>query len=328
MSKNSFFVLALEWLKIKESLGRGDKISNELFITNNTDIIKKNVSSQFESIIGELEFGHLFKTGTIIYGLQDIEYRNEELHQLLIIYNIRQIQNFLDALWLSYDNSVNFDLGFLEVKARNLPPMISSNSITVDYSNSQGQREFLYLDREQLRKTRLIRMNLWGNFPDFNTTLKSETIDYTSYNKTLRPFKGKDRVARCLFYLNFARNEALLPIKISQYCICFECLFSTDSIEISHKVSERMAFFLESEGFDKFNVYNNTKLAYKVRSSIVHGDTLPKKLQDLNSISETCDDYLRASILKILFNEEIKKIFESDKKKMLEDYFLKMCLGK
>ncbi|MEI9866537.1 MAG: hypothetical protein WDN00_18680 [Limisphaerales bacterium] len=57
--------------------------------------------------------------------------------------------------------------------------------------------------------------------------------------------KGVPRLYRFFYFLSGARHADDLAIKISLYITCLEILFSTSAAEIVHKLSERVAFFLE-----------------------------------------------------------------------------------
>jgi hypothetical protein len=116
--------------------------------------------------------------------------------------------------------------------------------------------------------------------------------------------KGYARSGRALQFLDSARSSPNLAFRISHSCSALEALFSTDSMELSHKLSERIAFFLGALGYAKIEVFRNMKAAYGIRSKLTHGDTLHKKTVDgLPEVSAICDQYLRA-IIQSLFGEQ------------------------
>jgi hypothetical protein len=326
MSFNAFFIAAIENMKVKEELGRGDKIGEDIFISNNHNIIMENTMPAFASTIGMLEFDHLLSGNLFAYAFNNIEYTNHKLHRDMVIYYLRKIQNFLDSLWLSYDNSVDFNLGFLLVTEKDKIPVISSNNLAILYSNSKGLTGELCISREDLREIRLNRLNIWGNQMDFQTYMSQGLHDISQINRKLFQFRIEDRLSRCLSLTSAARSETLIPLKITQYCICFESLFSTDNEGLSFKVSERVAHFLHSEGFNKLEVFNDLKQAYKIRSSIVHGDILPRNISEADLLSEKCDSYLRKAIHKIFNDASLMELFRSEKRELLNNYFLRQCL--
>jgi hypothetical protein len=56
----------------------------------------------------------------------------------------------------------------------------------------------------------------------------------------------------------------------------FEAILSTDSSEITHQISERVAFMLESTEDARYSTYKRMKQLYKTRSLLVHGAIINK----------------------------------------------------
>jgi hypothetical protein len=117
-------------------------------------------------------------------------------------------------------------------------------------------------------------------------------------------------------------------MKISHYCSALESLFSTDSIELSHKLSERIAIFLREFNYDPLTVFNDIKSFYSIRSKVTHGDSIAEKKGKLiQDISITCDKYLRNIINIIIDSPDLIQIFDGSKSD-LEDYFKKKLFYK
>lgn len=102
--------------------------------------------------------------------------------------------------------------------------------------------------------------------------------------------KGYCRSGRALQFIDNARVSTNTGFKVAHYISAFESLFSTNFAELSHKLSERVAFFLGSHGHSKKEVFQNIKVAYGIRSKLVHGDNLSKsKIQKCPEESQVCD---------------------------------------
>lgn len=225
MTNNAIFIARLDFLKISGNMGRGDKISDNLLITNDFSLLKDKLISNFSKSIGVLEYEYLSNSNSIIYGLFNIPFVDKSVHHNFIIYNLRIIQFFLTMLWLYRDNSVDFNYGFLQYYE---PPniMISSNNLPLVISNCHGMQETITLTRTELKTPRINLKNSVGDFPDFFKTDGASFIDYRT-NPVFNIRASLRRVMRCIFLLNAARAESLLPLKIAYYCIGFESLFST-----------------------------------------------------------------------------------------------------
>lgn len=59
--------------------------------------------------------------------------------------------------------------------------------------------------------------------------------------------------------------------------ILLECLLSTDTQELAHKISERAAIILGKNSEDRLAIYKDIKKIYSQRSKIVHGEGVPAK---------------------------------------------------
>jgi hypothetical protein len=101
-----------------------------------------------------------------------------------------------------------------------------------------------------------------------------------------------------------ARVAPNVGFKVAHYMSAFEALFSTSPAELSYRLSERVAFLLGNYGHSRAEVFRQVKLAYEVRSKLVHGDGLAQsKIETISELSRCCDAYLR-EIMQLLFGEE------------------------
>jgi hypothetical protein len=138
--------------------------------------------------------------------------------------------------------------------------------------------------------------------------------------------KNFSRVSRGLLFVNQAREARNLAYKISNYCSALETVFSTDSAELSHKLSERIAYFLQND-FNKLTTFKLIKKAYSVRSKLTHGDTLDhRQIKVLDEISFEIDVILRFSFNKILKDQNLLTIFDSSNN-IIDSYFENLLFG-
>jgi hypothetical protein len=118
----------------------------------------------------------------------------------------------------------------------------------------------------------------------------------------------------------------------------FEALLSTDASEITHQISERAAFMLESTEDGRYALYKRMKKLYKTRSLLIHGaidnkkgvityDTLrlDAKItivpdQDYVDIFELCLRLFK----RVFDDEELVKLLERKKPDALNDYYLRL----
>jgi hypothetical protein len=135
------------------------------------------------------------------------------------------------------------------------------------------------------------------------------------------------RLGRAWWILETARMTADVALKIAHYVTCFEGLFSTDSSELVHKLSERIAWFLGATPQERLSLFRTVKEAYAVRSKVVHGDKLSnKQFAGLRNVSDTCDDLLRRSLRKIMESNELRARFNGNPQE-LETFLLELVMG-
>ena len=139
------------------------------------------------------------------------------------------------------------------------------------------------------------------------------------------PQGENDRFPRAMYFLQAARNAGSIPEKIAFYCTSFEALVSTDSMELSHKVSERVAALLGDGGDGGNNptiIYSEIKGAYDTRSKLVHGDKLRKAHETYVEQSVKCDVILRKLLFQFATDKALKSQMEQSPAK-INDYFLR-----
>jgi len=138
--------------------------------------------------------------------------------------------------------------------------------------------------------------------------------------------KEMSRIHRSINFISLARSQRNMHLKIAFYCSALECLFSTDSTEIVHKLSERIARFLGSGTHERLKIYKNIKKAYSVRSAVMHGSAYKHKVCEEKV--KTLDNYVRAVFLKILDDKDVyeESIFHKDEQDM-NLYFEELILS-
>lgn len=290
------FITALQFLTVAGDLGRGDKIDETTFITNNKDQINSLIPNEIVPIIGIMETDSIKNSPVVVYSNEEID---EEIEpEKFVINKSYDIISFLHTIWLFKDNSINKDLSFLFYGNKKFE-YVHSNFIAVRYSNSKGTEESINITRSELQLMR-----------KFNRERLS-VHDY-SLKKLTKLETGTERISRAFYHLSGARNTQDLGIKISCYCSALEALFATSQAELAHQLAERVASFVSDEPAMRLTIYRTVKSAYRIRSKIVHGATIrPSKVGELPDLSELIDDLMRASMVKILSDDESRKAFEA-----------------
>lgn len=98
----------------------------------------------------------------------------------------------------------------------------------------------------------------------------------TIFKKIRSIFVNKKKISRVLYYLYSGLTLVDWQARFIMLNVVLESLFSTDNQELSHKISERAAFFLEKEAKNREKLFQDVKKIYKTRSKLVHGDVIDK----------------------------------------------------
>ncbi|MET3536423.1 HEPN domain-containing protein [Chryseobacterium limigenitum] len=285
---------------------------NELTITNNLSYLNDNfkISEElFTSIFGALDYNVLKKRTLLIANIEANENHN-------------YIQNFLidilNTLWRIKDNNIYINQFYYFPVAE--PFVYFRGKLNFNLYTSSGniedihfnENDFISIDSLFTQRSNFLSKDIVKkDYPKENI----EGIDVYVGQK-LNNHNDLSRFARSNMFLNEARKQSTLPLKITNYISFFECLFSTTSVEISHQVSERISFFLNryDQNIKKIEIYKIIKSCYAIRSKYIHGDKLEnkhKELINLQSFSNQIDKLARLTYNNILDNNLV--IFNDEK---------------
>ncbi|RLG34297.1 hypothetical protein DRN97_02870 [Methanosarcinales archaeon] len=107
-----------------------------------------------------------------------------------------------------------------------------------------------------------------------------------------------------LRYFNYAHIRERPEDKLIDYMIAFESLFIKGEVELSYRLSLRVAAFLGENRDEKGRVFNLMREAYNLRSKIVHGSSYSKNIEineaklSFRELVSRVEELLRRSIKK------------------------------
>lgn len=308
---NGRFLTALHNFRIADDLGRGDRIDDTTFITNNRETIQTVLPKNFVPIMGTMEAKFFIKSPVVVYSNDTFE--EDVTPRQFLINKLYLVLAFLNTIWLFRDNSINNELSFL-FYGKTKYEKVDSNSIAVRYTTSRGNEEETIISRAELRDIRqFFREKM--SVSDFSSDVVTQLT------------KSSTRINRAFYHVQGARISGDVAIKIANYCSALEALFATSQAELAHQLSERVACFLEDEPQRRFAAYREVKAAYAVRSKIVHGDVIKaSKVGELVEISQATDKLVRESLAKIHSHPETLEIFESSPER-LDEFMLHRIFG-
>ncbi|KLA22289.1 HEPN domain-containing protein [Bacillus cereus] len=230
---------------------------------------------------------------------------------------LRKIDIFMVALWLVKDHSVNIETGFIVTGTnKNVYSVTSSNTAFLS-SKSNGLINDTMFTIEEINEAIQYYKLL---HPEINPNIGNQIAD--------GPYKVKSlRVPRAFYFLQAARHETDVPVKIMKYCTILECLFTTGRDEITHKISERFARLMSEQLEQREYYFSLVKKSYAIRSTVIHGQSMSeKRYADAFELAIELDNAIRELLLKIILNSDFEKKFEQNEED-LERWFRKLILS-
>lgn len=222
------------------------------------------------------------------------------------------LTQYLGNLWYIRDSCAQPRAGFLYTdnpdlcsKFDHFSHLFMSNCEIQNVAFSPG--EFVATDDLTLKYTELVkklgRAAKPINVPKSWEYQKFSRLNAMEYNSFLK-------IQRADTLLATARENSHVLTKIALYTSFLESLFTTSDTEISHKVSERCAYFLGSDRESRLKVFDQVKRCYNIRSNYLHGAKLKKyKKEDIVEACREIDEIARRIMTKII-NEESELVSE------------------
>lgn len=278
-------VIGLNNLRITEHLGNGDAILDDARIVTHFSAIARHLPRDFDRFIGAIELDHL-KTRTALIWWQGGEDQVIDDPLGFLDRYLAIAQALLTSLWLVQDNSANSDTGFLAASTGNQLG-VHSNSRVIRFCCANGRDQELAISRETLRAARERARHEWDD-----PTAHSLSGGTALHRET-------SRYARAMYFVQGARAEHDLGLKIASYVQSLEALLCATSGELAHGLAERCAFFVPGPAEQRMEIYELVRKGYSIRSRIFHGDALSgERIRSLERVSVALDDISRRALLK------------------------------
>lgn len=149
-----------------------------------------------------------------------------------------------------------------------------------------------------------------GNFiyPYFGAySLKKDEI--SDFKEIYKKLKNKQKFLDIpLRYFNYAHKREKTEDKLIDYMIAFESLFIKEKAELSYRLSLRVATFLGGDHEEKGRIFKLMRIAYGIRSEIVHGTDYNKNIK-INEEKLSVEEL--TSKIEGLLSKSIKRTIET-----------------
>ncbi|MDD3041064.1 HEPN domain-containing protein [Bacteroides sp.] len=314
------FLAVLHNLMLESKKHKGIKLFDGARLSNGEEAIADIIrSALFTHVAGSHSIGEFHdRTYAIVRGsFPDIPDSSEmdRLGSKCAFYFLRQMQWFVNSLWEHHDSNIYVRDGFLLVYKKDIEDGFSYKaSLSEVFSKATLEGGGTLFSDEQIHCT--AKAIVYSGVDE----ILCDGIDYKSpVDNTFRKKKETDRISRAYYFIMFARKSYIFPMKIVFYITAFECLFSTTTSELTHRIAERVALAVRSVETNTISTYQMMKRAYKVRSAIVHGSPIGEKESEQRDISLFLD-----RIARILLRSPDELFSRSDED--IDAYFIDLLL--
>ena len=288
----------------------------QLYISTDKGIVDKFFTpKELIPIIGHNEYRSITETGVFIYAGMEVELDENEFSDRTFLINfLLLVELFCQSTWFIKDNSIQNELGHLVYQTKS-DLKVHTNLWHSSYTNCLGTRTNTKFTIDEIRAALEL----------LPTIFEIHFVGENALDEAVRVTHKVSRLARAFYFLQSARNVEDIGTKLAHYCSVFESVFSTSTTELRHRLSETVAFFLETEYEKRIAVYKSLQMAYDIRSSIVHGDGVSSKfLKNKNALliqtTIETDEILRRCLRKIVSDEELLKLFTEKTKDDVSNY--------
>ena len=248
------------------------------------------------------------------YNNEDLV-RKDALNELSskMMEKMQYLDGFLNFLWFIKDNCVSVDRVIGQIPSlKEGVVKLSSNSHAW---NSLGIMEDTLFSEEEMKKAVEIGSK-YSSICTQEIRRIDEHLKNEIHNKALQMGHSEDfnhntynSLQRAFVFLGGARKINYLPYRIAMYMPIFECLFSTDAQEATQKISERVAFYLTNDKFERMEIFKAVHDGYDCRSRFLHGDVFkPRYLKTENTkpLSIQIDNIARRVLTKVIMEDSDK----------------------
>lgn len=323
-----FLITGVQDLDINEDeLEEPFMLLDGLFLGWTPSFVRTLISDQMKFAMGGLDYLELVDgtRPTLFSHGQGREWSDRPL-AVISMWN-HEIYRLFYGLWLIRDNSLSTDVVFMESTNTQGQPTYSSNFLHAGSVCADGvRRKVRYSRTELVEACELYRTDKQLE-QGVNAPPTLGSTDEVEPRGRVVAAGAVPALVRACFFVSAARGGDDLPTKVGHYVTCLEVLFSDDSTELSHKLAERIALFLEDSFESRKKLFQTVKKLYSVRSTVVHGDTFssPGRIRDMTNVSREADDLVRRVLRRIMADARLRALFEGSREAR-EEYFIDLAL--
>ena len=296
-----------------------------LTLSTNQDRLNAFLTPEFRSSIGVIGTSALLDAQHFVFAeftAEDVSrflpahHGQPQVAPLLLETVVLWLRGFLRASWLMKDNCMSCEGAYAIYPSNGLPISASANSLYELNITCDGKKfEPCRLTPTELRQ--LI---------DLHDKVETSLLKCRQKHGEALASQGS-RIVRCFEFLQIARTAYSLPLRMAHYCSALEALFATSTVELSHRLSERIAHMAGRTRDERLAAYALAKDAYAIRSQVVHGAPLSKSFTSkVFDICSKTDSMLRTILCRIVGDLQMLALL-SGPNEGIDTFFLNSLMG-
>jgi hypothetical protein len=287
------------------------QVTRHMYVSNDTTLLEELDEPSVVRAMGELEVNALRTCQAFAFSPESDMTPDEALRVLAS--RMLEIQALLVALWLIHDNSIDTEMVFA-IHEYAGTWAASSNFIGTIVHMADGTNRTVMLDPAWTKRI-------------IPATAELENLSSLAPKASSGTSHEHPRLVRCLYFVQMARTQGDLALKIAIYCSALEALLLTSSGELSHQLAERAAILVQGDKMDRVDIFETVKRAYGVRSKILHGAGIKEKDRPkLPGLATGIDEILRVAVLRAMFDKEYSGVSRGNAES-IDRYFVEKLLG-
>lgn len=296
------FIAGIEKIRVDHDLGDGIPLTDSLRLTNNPEAMEAVIPYGAEVVIGGIEGRDMRRLGLMAFNREVRNPRfSDEIANAEVVENLMRLRLWFLTLWLVRDNAVHTEMGYVLHQTGPIVIRGTRNFFSFVFTRSDGRcqpTEFTLKDIQ--RSIELFRSIGFDRMPRNSS-------------------RDSGRIWRAFYFLQSARANDDLAVKIANYMTALEALFATSDRKVTANLINRTACFL-ADREDRHLIEKQIREAYKIRSETVHGQPtfdvrdllrgdVRTRVEQLIRSSTACDNLVRRCFTKIIERPDLQRIF-------------------
>jgi hypothetical protein len=209
------------------------------------------------------------------------------------------------GLWFVKDNSLGYPYSVVVNEDEHTAVVVMPGGHYFNYKGEISGTDFTNKEFEQAAN---IAIKIEAILAKSDNQLKVVQIGKDLISQSITEVQEHNlgnRVTRAIMFLQEARQTRYLLSRMGWLINVYECLFTTETTELAHRIGEKTASYLSRDKTERAEIYKFIKKCYSIRSRFFHGQDVDKKLSTdkLTDAIGKLENLTRCVLMKAINND-------------------------